>query len=139
VTVTSFASRYLLCCDALETTREDYVFELTFRDCGLPSEWRPFAYMTLTYRHAGALCRYLRNLLIFGVAGERCGLIQYSRSSALKASGGPSCRQAAPATATNSRPTTWCPLSKAPAGAAANAGPSVPLAGAGGGGPRRSH
>jgi putative transposase len=39
LTVTDFASRYLLCCDALETTREDYaftVFERAFKDFGLP-------------------------------------------------------------------------------------------------------
>ena len=48
--------------------------------------------------------------------------------------GGPSCRQAAAATATNSRPTTWCPLSVVLAGAAADAGPSVPLPGVAGGG-----
>jgi putative transposase len=39
LTVTDFASRYLLCCDALETTRERYafsVFERTFKDFGLP-------------------------------------------------------------------------------------------------------
>lgn len=39
LTVTDFASRYLLCCDALETTREIYaftVFERVFKDFGLP-------------------------------------------------------------------------------------------------------
>lgn len=39
LTVSDFASRYLLCCDALETTREDYaftVFERAFKDFGLP-------------------------------------------------------------------------------------------------------
>jgi putative transposase len=39
LTVTDFASRYLLCCDALETTREAYaftVFERAFKDFGLP-------------------------------------------------------------------------------------------------------
>jgi putative transposase len=39
LTITDFASRYLLCCDGLETTREDYaftVFERAFKDFGLP-------------------------------------------------------------------------------------------------------
>jgi putative transposase len=39
LTITDFASRYLLCCDALETTREAYaftVFERAFKDFGLP-------------------------------------------------------------------------------------------------------
>ena len=54
LTVTDFASRYLLCCDALETTRESYafsVFERTFKDFGLPRAIRtdngvPFASTT---------------------------------------------------------------------------------------------
>jgi hypothetical protein len=40
------------------------------------------------------------------VAGACYGLVQYSRSSSRNASVRPSCRQAAAATATNSRPTT---------------------------------
>jgi putative transposase len=39
LTITDFASRYLLCCDALETTKEAYaftVFERAFKDFGLP-------------------------------------------------------------------------------------------------------
>jgi putative transposase len=39
LTITDFASRYLLCCDALGTTKESYaftVFERTFKDFGLP-------------------------------------------------------------------------------------------------------
>ena len=39
LTITDFASRYLLCCDALATTKEAYaftVFERTFKDFGLP-------------------------------------------------------------------------------------------------------
>jgi putative transposase len=51
LTVTDFASRYLLCCDALEGTREAYafsVFERAFKDYGLPQSIRsdngtPFA------------------------------------------------------------------------------------------------
>ena len=51
LTVTDFASRFLLCCDALETTREVYAFtafERTFKDYGLPRAIRsdngvPFA------------------------------------------------------------------------------------------------
>jgi putative transposase len=39
LTITDFASRYLLCCDALETTKEMFaftVFERAFKDFGLP-------------------------------------------------------------------------------------------------------
>jgi len=39
LTITDFASRYLMCCDALETTREMYafgVFERAFKEFGLP-------------------------------------------------------------------------------------------------------
>jgi putative transposase len=39
LTITDFASRYLICCDALETTKEAYaftVFERAFKDFGLP-------------------------------------------------------------------------------------------------------
>jgi putative transposase len=39
LTITDFASRYLLCCEALETTKECYafsVFERAFKDFGLP-------------------------------------------------------------------------------------------------------
>jgi putative transposase len=51
LTITDSASRYLLCCDALETTKEAYaftVFERTFKDFGLPQAIRtdngtPFA------------------------------------------------------------------------------------------------
>jgi putative transposase len=51
LTITDFASRYLLCCDALATTKEQYaftVFERAFKDFGLPSAIRsdngiPFA------------------------------------------------------------------------------------------------
>jgi putative transposase len=51
LTITDFASRYLLCCDALETTKEVYaftVFERAFKDFGLPCAIRtdnghPFA------------------------------------------------------------------------------------------------
>src|ERR1700744_4908732 len=51
LTVTDFASRYLLCCDALGTTKEMYaftVFERAFKDFGLPLSIRtdngiPFA------------------------------------------------------------------------------------------------
>jgi putative transposase len=51
LTITDAASRYLLCCDALEGTREEYaftVFERTFKDFGLPQAIRtdngiPFA------------------------------------------------------------------------------------------------
>jgi putative transposase len=51
LTLTDFASRYLLCCDALETTKEIYafsIFERAFKDFGLPRSIRsdnghPFA------------------------------------------------------------------------------------------------
>src|SRR5580658_6916496 len=51
LTITDFASRYLLCCEALETTKESFaftVFERTFKDFGLPRAIRsdngvPFA------------------------------------------------------------------------------------------------
>jgi len=51
LTITDFASRYLLCCDALATTKERYaftVFERAFREFGLPRAIRtdhgiPFA------------------------------------------------------------------------------------------------
>jgi putative transposase len=51
LTVTDAASRYLLCCDALEATKEDLAFsafERTFKDFGLPAAIRtdngiPFA------------------------------------------------------------------------------------------------
>jgi putative transposase len=54
LTITDSASRYLLCCDALESTREDYaftVFERVFKDFGLPRAIRtdngvPFASRT---------------------------------------------------------------------------------------------
>jgi putative transposase len=39
LTITDFASRYLLCCEALATTKELYafpVFERAFKDFGLP-------------------------------------------------------------------------------------------------------
>jgi putative transposase len=39
LTITDFASRFLVCCDALENTRESYaftVFERAFKDFGLP-------------------------------------------------------------------------------------------------------
>jgi len=51
LTITDFASRYLLCCDALSTTQEQYafaVFERAFKEFGLPQAIRtdngvPFA------------------------------------------------------------------------------------------------
>jgi hypothetical protein len=46
------------------------------------------------------------------VAGACYELVQYSRFSPRKASAGPSCRQAAAATATNSLPTTLCALGR---------------------------
>jgi putative transposase len=54
LTITDFASRYLICCDALATTKEVYaftVFERAFKDFGLPQAIRtdnghPFASVT---------------------------------------------------------------------------------------------
>jgi putative transposase len=54
LTITDFASRYLICCDALATTKEVYaftVFERAFKDFGLPLAIRtdnghPFASVT---------------------------------------------------------------------------------------------
>jgi putative transposase len=54
LTITDFASRYLLCCEALDTTRERYafsVFERVFKEFGLPLAIRtdnghPFASCT---------------------------------------------------------------------------------------------
>ena len=54
LTITDFASRYLICCDAFATTREVYaftVFERAFKDFGLPLAIRtdnghPFASVT---------------------------------------------------------------------------------------------
>jgi transposase InsO family protein len=51
LTITDFASRYLLCCEGLQSTREHFalsVFERTFKDYGLPRAIRsdngvPFA------------------------------------------------------------------------------------------------
>lgn len=43
LTITDYRSRYLLACDALDSTKEDYaftVFERTFRDFGLPNAIR---------------------------------------------------------------------------------------------------
>jgi putative transposase len=43
LTVTDFASRYLLTCEALSTTQEKFaftVFERTFKEFGLPQEIR---------------------------------------------------------------------------------------------------
>jgi putative transposase len=58
LTITDFASRYLLACDALSTTQTPYavtVFERAFKDFGLPQAIRtdngvPFAAPTALYR-----------------------------------------------------------------------------------------
>jgi len=75
LTVTDFASRYLLCCDALETTRESYafsVFERTFKDFGLPRAIRtdngtPFASTTAFFGLSKLSVWWLR----LGIAIER--------------------------------------------------------------------
>ena len=44
LTITDFASRYLICCDALATTKAMYaftVFERAFKDFGLPRRSAP--------------------------------------------------------------------------------------------------
>jgi hypothetical protein len=75
LTITDFASRYLLCCDALAATTEMYaftVFERVFKDFGLPLAIRtdnrvPFA----------------SNSAFFGLSQLRCGGYAWgSRSSA---------------------------------------------------------
>ncbi len=58
LTITDFASRYLLSCEALLTTQERFaftVFERTFQEFGLPQAIRtdngvPFASPTAFYR-----------------------------------------------------------------------------------------
>jgi putative transposase len=57
LTISDFASRYLISCDALATNKEAYacsVFERTFKDFGLPQAIRtdngiPFACESVTY------------------------------------------------------------------------------------------
>ena len=66
------------------------------------------------------------------------GLVQYSRFSARSASGRPFCRRTAAETATNLHPTTLCLRSGVLDGAAASAGPIVPLPGVANGRPRLS-
>jgi len=75
LTVTDFASRYLLCCEALETTKERYaftVFERTFKDFGLPGAIRsdngvPFASNTAFFGLSKLSVWWLR----LGIAIER--------------------------------------------------------------------
>src|ERR1700688_2564961 len=75
LTVTDFASRYLLCCEALETTKERYaftVFERTFKDFGLPGAIRsdngvPFASNTTFFGLSKLSVWWLR----LGIAIER--------------------------------------------------------------------
>ena len=63
LTITDFASRYLLCCDALSSTKEMYaftVFERAFKDFGLPRAIRtdngvPFASRSCLLRPVQAL------------------------------------------------------------------------------------
>jgi site-specific DNA recombinase len=63
-------------------------------------------YLTAEFELEGARLLAAADAKISVVAGACFGLVQYSRSSALNGSGRPSCRQAAAATATNSRLTT---------------------------------
>ena len=72
LTITDFASRYLLCCDALATTKEMYaftVFERAFKDFGLPQAIRtdngvPFA-------SAQCLLRLEQAVGVVAAAGDR--------------------------------------------------------------------
>ena len=75
LTITDFASRYLLCCEALQSTREQFafsVFERTFRDYGLPRAIRsdngvPFASNTTFFGLSKLSVWWLR----LGIAIER--------------------------------------------------------------------
>ena len=68
LTITDFASRYLLTCEALSTTQERFaftVFDRTFRDFGLPAAIRtdngvPFASPTALYRLSKLAVWWLR-------------------------------------------------------------------------------
>jgi putative transposase len=68
LTITDFASRYLLTCEALATTQEKFaftVFERTFKDFGLPRTIRtdngvPFASPTALYRLSKLAVWWLR-------------------------------------------------------------------------------
>jgi putative transposase len=68
LTITDFASRYLLCCDALSTTQEKFaitVFERAFKEFGLPGRIRtdngvPFAAPTALYRLSKLAVWWLR-------------------------------------------------------------------------------
>src|SRR5204863_7703082 len=75
LTITGFASRYLLTCEALSTTKEKYafaVFERVFQDCGLPDAIRtdngvPFASAHALYGLSKLAVWWLR----LGIALER--------------------------------------------------------------------
>jgi putative transposase len=75
LTITDFASRYLIACDALSTTQEIYaftVFERAFRDLGLPKALRtdngvPFASPNALYGLSRLAVWWLR----LGIAIER--------------------------------------------------------------------
>jgi putative transposase len=75
LTITDFASRYLIACDALSTTQEIYAFtafERAFRDCGLPRALRtdngvPFASPNALYGLSRLAVWWLR----LGIAIER--------------------------------------------------------------------
>lgn len=75
LTITDFASRYLLCCEGLQSTREQFafsVFERTFRDYGLPRAIRsdngvPFASNTTFFGLSKLSVWWLR----LGIAIER--------------------------------------------------------------------
>ena len=75
LTITDFASRYLITCDALETTKETYafsVFERAFKDFGLPRAIRtdngiPFSCPTALYGLSRLSVWWLR----LGIDSER--------------------------------------------------------------------
>jgi len=68
LTITDFASRYLLTCEALSTTQERFAFtafDRAFRECGLPAAIRtdngvPFASPTALYRLSKLAVWWLR-------------------------------------------------------------------------------
>src|SRR5436853_565083 len=89
LTITDFASRYLLCCEGLQSTREHFafsVFERTFKDYGLPRAIRsdngvPFASTSAFFGLSKLSVWWLR----LGIAIERtvivtpCGRLCFGR------------------------------------------------------------
>ena len=94
LTVTDFASRYLLTCEALATTQEKFaftIFERAFKEFGLPGAIRtdngvpfasahalyPFHDQTITVTHCGRICFKTRKVNLSQVfAGQNVGVTQ---------------------------------------------------------------